>query len=90
MDASCAAGTPDDLRTRSVLRHRLVLSGDAGWVRGIPGIHAVDVEGRTALLEIVEHGAERRLLEEALRRGDVLELSPQRPSLAQIYREVTA
>jgi len=85
-----AAGTPDDLRTRSVLRHRLVLSGDAGWVRGIPGIHAVDVEGHTALLEIVEPGAERRLLEEALRRGDVLELSPQRPSLAQIYREVTA
>ena len=43
-----------------------------------------------ALLEVVEHGAERRLLEEALRRGEVHEFSPQRPSLAQIYREVTA
>jgi ABC-2 type transport system ATP-binding protein len=85
-----AAGTPDDLRSRSVLRHRLVLSGDAGWVRGLPGVHAVDVEGHTALLEIVEPAAERRLLEEALRRGDVHEFSPQRPSLAQIYREVTA
>jgi ABC-2 type transport system ATP-binding protein len=85
-----ASGTPDDLRSLSVARHRLVLSGDAGWVRGIPGIHAVDVEGRTALLEVVEHGAERRLLEEALRRGEVHEFSPQRPSLAQIYREVTA
>ena len=85
-----ASGTPDDLRSLSVARHRLVLSGDAGWVRGVPGIHAVDVEGRTALLEVVEHGAERRLLEEALRRGEVHEFSPQRPSLAQIYREVTA
>jgi ABC-2 type transport system ATP-binding protein len=85
-----ASGTPDDLRALSVARHRLVLSGDAGWVRGVPGIHAVDVEGRTALLEVVEHGAERRLLEEALRRGEVHEFSPQRPSLAQIYREVTA
>ncbi|MFC7597324.1 ABC transporter ATP-binding protein [Terrabacter sp. GCM10028922] len=85
-----AAGSPDDLRAHSVTRHRLVLSGDAGWVRGVPGIHAVDVEGRTALLEVVEHGAERGLLEEALRRGEVHELSPQRPSLAQIYREVTA
>jgi ABC-2 type transport system ATP-binding protein len=59
-------------------------------VRGIAGVHAVDVEGSRALLEIVEHGAERTLLEEALRRGDVHEYSPQRPSLAQIYREVTA
>jgi ABC-2 type transport system ATP-binding protein len=56
----------------------------------VPGIHAVDVEGRTALLEVVEHGAEHGLLEEALRRGEVHEFSPQRPSLAQIYREVTA
>jgi ABC-2 type transport system ATP-binding protein len=85
-----ASGTPEDLRSNSVARHRLVLSGDAGWVRGVPGIHAVDVEGSTALLEVVEHGAERRLLEEALRRGEVHEFSPQRPSLAQIYREVTA
>ncbi|MFM6851212.1 MAG: ABC transporter ATP-binding protein [Terrabacter sp.] len=85
-----AAGTPDDLRSHSVLRHRLVLSGDAGWVRGVAGVHAVDVEGHTALLEVVEPAAERRLLEEALRRGDVHEFSPQRPSLAQIYREVTA
>jgi ABC-2 type transport system ATP-binding protein len=85
-----AAGSPEDLRAHSVTRHRLVLSGDAGWVRGVPGIHAVDVEGRSALLEVVDHGAERGLLEEALRRGEVHEFFPQRPSLAQIYREVTA
>jgi ABC-2 type transport system ATP-binding protein len=88
--AVVAAGTPDDLRSHSVARHRLVLSADAGWVRGVPGIHTVDVDGRTALLEIVEQAAERRLLEEALRRGEVHEFAPQRPSLAQIYREVTA
>ncbi|GAB3079327.1 ATP-binding cassette domain-containing protein [Intrasporangium mesophilum] len=85
-----ASGTPDELRSHSVARHRLVLSGDAGWVRGLTGVHVVDVDGPSALLEIVETGAERRLLEEALRRGDVFEFSPQRPSLAQIYREVTA
>ncbi|KRC92310.1 ABC transporter ATP-binding protein [Terrabacter sp. Root85] len=85
-----ASGSPDELRATSVSRHRLVLSVDAGWVRGVGGVHAVDVEGHTALLEIVEHGAERALLEEALRRGEVHEFSPQRPTLAQIYREVTA
>jgi len=85
-----ASGSPDELRATSVSRHRLVLSVDAGWVRDVGGVHAVDVEGSTALLEIVEHGAERTLLEEALRRGEVHEFSPQRPTLAQIYREVTA
>ncbi len=85
-----AAGSPEDLRSRSTLRHRIVLSGDAGWVRGLAGVHAVDVDGHTALLEIVEPGAERALLQEALRRGDVHEFAPQRPTLAQIYREVTA
>ena len=85
-----ADGSPSELASRSVARHRLVLSGDAGWVRSVPGIRAVDVDGGTALLEILDPGAERRLLEEALRRCDVHEFSLQRPSLAQIYREVTA
>ncbi len=85
-----AAGTADELRTQSVLRHRLVLSGDAGWVRDAPGIHTVDVDGSTVLLEVLEPGAEHRLLSEALRRGDLLEFAPQRPSLSEIYREVTA
>ncbi|WP_323096356.1 ATP-binding cassette domain-containing protein [Intrasporangium sp. YIM S08009] len=85
-----ANGSPDELRSRSVVRHRIVLSGDAGWVRGVPGVHAVDVEGSSALVEVVEPGAERALLAEAVRRGDVHEFAPQRPSLAQIYREVTA
>lgn len=85
-----AAGTSDELRAQSVVRHRLVLTGDAGWVRDAPGIHTVDVDGSTALFEVLEPGAEHRLLTDALARTDVLEFAPQRPTLADIYREVTA
>ncbi|TQN46172.1 ABC-2 type transport system ATP-binding protein [Humibacillus xanthopallidus] len=85
-----STGTPEQLRSASVARHRLVLSGDAGWVRDLAGIHTVDIDGGVALLELLDPGAERALLTEALRRGEVHEFSPQRPSLAQIYREVTA
>lgn len=85
-----ASGTPDDLRATSVLRHRLVLSSDAGWVRDQHGIHIVDVAGSSALIEIITPGAERELLTAALKRGDIHQFSPERPSLAQIYREVTA
>ncbi len=88
--AVVSSGSPEQLRSTSVARHRLVLSGDAGWVRGVAGVHAVDVDGTSALVELTEAGAERALLSEALRRGDVHEFSLQRPSLAQIYREVTA
>ena len=85
-----ASGSPDELRASPVARHRIVLSGDAGWVRGVAGVQAVDVDGTSALVEVTEPAAGRALLTEALRRGDVHEFSPQRPSLAQIYREVTA
>ncbi|HET7305933.1 MAG TPA: ATP-binding cassette domain-containing protein [Segeticoccus sp.] len=85
-----AAGSSAELRRRGRLLHRLVLGGDAGWVRGMGGVQVVDVDGPVALLELLEADAADRLLTEALRRGTVRELAEQRPSLAEIYREVTA
>lgn len=84
-----AEGTAQELRAGAAVRHRLVLSGDAGWTRDVPGIHVADVEGRRAVLEILTPGAERGLLEEALRRGSVEEFAPIVPPLSEIYREVT-
>ncbi|MCF4120583.1 ATP-binding cassette domain-containing protein [Antribacter sp. KLBMP9083] len=85
-----ADGAPADLQSTGTVRHRLVVSGDAGWARGVPGIHAIDVDGPTALVEAVDDTAVQRLLTTALERGAVHELTPVRPTLAQIYREVTA
>jgi ABC-2 type transport system ATP-binding protein len=85
-----AAGTPDELQGKEALRHRLVLDGDAAWVRSVPGIEAVEVDGTTALVEVAEPGSERRLLSLAAERGGVVEFAIERPSLAEIYREVTA
>ncbi len=84
-----ASGTPDDLRSQSVLRHRLVLGGDAGWVRDVRGVQVIDLDGPSALLELADPSAAHGLLAEALTRGDVRQFSPERPTLAQIYREVT-
>ncbi len=85
-----AQGTADELRSRGPQRHRIVLGGDAGWVRSQPGLHVVDVDGPSALVELLEAGADRRLLTEALARGTVTEFARVRPSLSEIYREVTA
>lgn len=85
-----ADGTPAELQQAGTVRHRLVVQGDTGWVRGVPGVHAVDVDGPRALLELVDDAAAQRLLAAALDRGPVREFTPVRPTLAQIYREVTA
>jgi ABC-2 type transport system ATP-binding protein len=92
-----AGGKVEDLRHRGRTLHRLVVASgssggtaDAGWVRDVPGVAVVDVDGPVAVLELVAADASDRLLREALRRGSVRELSTIVPSLSEIYREVTA
>jgi len=85
-----ASGTGDDLRAQAVNRHRLTISPDAGWVRDEPGVRVLDVAGPTAILQFDDDDARQRLLATALTRGSVEEFAPIRPSLSEIYREVTA
>ena len=85
-----AAGSVADLRDTGTTRFRLVVGGDAAWVRDQPGLHVVDLDGTTALLEVREPGAEQRLIAEATHRGDVHEFVRVRPALSEIYREATA
>ncbi|GAB3109391.1 ATP-binding cassette domain-containing protein [Janibacter alkaliphilus] len=91
-----AQGTPDELRGSAPRRHRLGVVGDAGWVRGTPGLHVLDVDGPQAVVELSEDDpAEQQrtldaLLSEGVRRGGVTELTPIIPPLSDIYREATA
>ena len=66
---------------------RLVVDGDAGWVRDLPGVRALDVDGPRALLDTDDPQA---VLAEAVRRGPVLEFAPVAPTLSELYREVLA
>jgi len=84
------SGEPAELQRAGRVRHRLVVGADAGWVRGVPGVHAVDVDGPVALLELPDDATAQRVLALALERDVVHEFTPVRPTLAQIYREVTA
>ena len=85
-----AAGTVAELRETGVPRFRLVVGGDAGWVRDQRGIAVLDLDGSTAVVEVREPGAEQHVLAEATRRGDVHEFVRVRPALSEIYREATA
>ncbi len=83
-----AEGTSADLRSGGPLRYRLTLGGDAGWVRGADGIHVIDVDGPTALVQPDDEKAAQQLLTQAVRRGDVHEFSRVVPTFSEIYREV--
>ena len=85
-----AAGTVTELRDAGAPRFRLVLGGDAGWVRDLRGLDVLDLDGTAALVEVRQEGAEQHLVAEAARRGDVHEFVRVRPALSEIYREATA
>lgn len=85
-----AAGTQDDLRATGPERHRIVTDTDLGWLRGAMGVTVLDLEGATAIVEFGEDAASRPVLDEVLRRGNLVEFTRIRPSLAEIYREVSA
>ncbi|MCK6066087.1 MULTISPECIES: ABC transporter ATP-binding protein [Microbacterium] len=84
-----AAGSRDTLRAEhSGHRFELVSAGDAGWVREQPGITVLDFAGGYALFEADDDGAAQRVLRHAVERGDVASFAPQRPTLAEIFKEV--
>ena len=85
-----AKGSAEALRDQGPVRYRFVLGGDAGWMRGRRGVQVEDVDGPTALVEVLEQGAEQALLSEATGRGPVHEFARVIPRLSEIYQEVTA
>jgi ABC-2 type transport system ATP-binding protein len=84
-----AAGTREQLRAQhSTLRYQLDSAGDAGWLRGEPGVTVIDFEGGSALFDVDTPDTAQRVLREAVGRGEVSNFAPQHPSLAQIFKEV--
>lgn len=85
-----ASGTSEQLRAGAPLRYRLTTSSDTGWVRGVPGVQVVDLDGPSVLLQPQDEPTAERLLADAVARGGVKEFTRVRPTLSEIYREVAA
>ncbi|MFC6009754.1 ABC transporter ATP-binding protein [Nocardia lasii] len=82
-------GSVEELRSKGGTRYRLVVDGDPGWVREQPGIRVVDSAGPGVLFEL-DGGDTDAVLRTALSRGSVREFTEVRPTVTEIYREVTA
>jgi len=83
-----AAGERETLREQySGNRWSLEISGDAGWVRGIPGVEVAELAGTTALFDAEAEAADA-VLRSAVERGSVLSFRPVRPTLGEIFRDI--
>lgn len=85
-----AAGSRTELRAKyATPRYELVLDSDAGWVRDLPGVSIVDLDGARVVIELADPDTDQAVLREALARGPVRTFGPVVPTLAEIFREVT-
>jgi ABC-2 type transport system ATP-binding protein len=83
-----AAGTADELRRRAGSgRYRVHVDVDAGWLRDVPGLEVLDLDGARALVQVPEGDDGQGLLAALVERGPVREFAPDVPVLADVYRE---
>ena len=66
------------------------MAGDTGWVRGVPGVEVLDVDGPSAVVAPADEQVAERLLVDAVARGGVREFARVVPTLSEIYREVAS
>ncbi|WP_328996826.1 ATP-binding cassette domain-containing protein [Kribbella sp. NBC_01245] len=90
-----AAGPVSELGGPPGSTYRLVMGAgdavpvDAGWLRDVDGVTVRDVDGGTASFDLDHPGREQDILRQAISRGPVLEFTPERVALSDIFREAT-
>jgi ABC-2 type transport system ATP-binding protein len=85
-----ASGSRSELRSSYALpRFSIEVAADAGWLRDHPGVTIVELDGPRAVFDLADSADDQDVLRVALSRGPVRAFAPVRPSLAEIFREVS-
>ncbi|KQQ08292.1 ABC transporter ATP-binding protein [Rathayibacter sp. Leaf296] len=83
-----AAGEREALRDQhSGDRWSLEMSGDVGWIRGLPGVEVAELAGTSALFH-ADAAAADAVLRAAVERGTVSSFRPVGPTLGEIFRDI--
>ena len=84
-----AAGPRERLRSDHTLpRYQLLVDGDTGWLRDVPGVTLLDLDGARAVFELAPGADGQEILRAALAMGPVRSFGPVVPTLSEIFREV--
>ncbi|HEV2779250.1 MAG TPA: ATP-binding cassette domain-containing protein [Actinophytocola sp.] len=84
-----ASGGREELRAKyGTKRFELIVDTDAGWLRDLPEIRIVDLDGPRAVFEPTGNGrTDQLVLQAAMKRGAVRSFTPVVPSLNEIFKE---
>jgi ABC-2 type transport system ATP-binding protein len=88
-----AVGTIEELRTTELRRWSVEGAPASAWAPGLPGVLVVSSDGPRTVVEAgpaAGDDVDQRILTAALAAGPVRELARDRPSLAELYRDVVA
>ncbi len=86
-----ASGSREELQdSHSTNRYELDHTGDAGWIREMPGVSVIEFDSGYALFDADTDATAQAVLNRAISGGTVRTFAPKRPTLAQIFREVVA
>ncbi|MEJ3405780.1 ATP-binding cassette domain-containing protein [Rathayibacter sp. YIM 133350] len=84
-----AAGDREHLRdTHAPVSYELRLAGDVQWLRSVPGVQVLSMEGGWALFDADTDAVRQQVLREAIEHGAVQSFARRHVSLAQIFKEV--
>ena len=84
-----AGGDRRSMQARfSASRFELVVDADAGWVRDLPGVEVVELDGARVVFDVTSADRAQAVLQAAVQRGPVRGFGAVVPSLAEIFREV--
>jgi ABC-2 type transport system ATP-binding protein len=84
-----AGGPVAQLQERGRVSFSVTCLPDAAWLRDVPGVEVLDVDGPTALIRLAPEVSPATITAEAAHRGELTEFARIVPSLAEIFREVT-
>ena len=86
-----AAGEREALRNQfTTPRYTLQAEADLGWVREVPGVLVEELVGRSVTFKVSLPDAAQEILRRAVASGPVIRFAPDKPSLAEIFREIIA
>ncbi|MEV7528430.1 ABC transporter ATP-binding protein [Agrococcus sediminis] len=83
-----AAGTREQIRAAHARPEWVLQTGDAGFVRGIPGVEVLEFDGGHVRFTAATDADADRVLREAIERGAVRSFSPVARPLTEIFQEV--
>lgn len=85
-----ATGTTDELRRlRSRPEWTLESTADLAWIRELPDVDVVELDGSWVRFAAADSGSAEAVLRRALERGSVASFAPHRLPLNRLFQEVT-